>query len=342
MMGRRATVLYAKPIRCFNFMDSTLCFCPDTYKWNRHGMRCEKTVVVENSIKENTLSTNPSRCFMFLGTKMCKCPSDYKWDMKQQLCKLSLNDLKENQVGLKQGGFNVRETDLLNARRKGSKQTPAATTSVTTTPARITTTEKPCPTYFAQTCSYKCVTMNNMYLCICPAGYVNKYNGHCSDVNECLSGQNGCTKEQSCFNTLGSYRCVSFRCPTGFLHYGRRLCRKPCSRRPTSPNDICTDRYVIFHQFAVPIRTRANSYLDTLRSLSYYNFLGRSQFYFKDGQSYFRLRKVGSACSLYTRRDLIHPGDYSIEVIGDVIGNRRQLLSRTTFKILVNVGEYAF
>ena len=98
------------------------------------------------------------------------------------LISFAVNDLKENQVGLKQGGFNVRETDLLNARRKGSKQTPAATTSVTTTPARITTTEKPCPTYFAQTCSYKCVTMNNMYLCICPAGYVNKYNGHCSGM----------------------------------------------------------------------------------------------------------------------------------------------------------------
>ena len=66
-----------------------MCFCPETYKWNPNGMRCEKTVVVENSIKENTLSTNPSSCFVFRGTKMCRCPSDYRWDMKQQLCKLS-------------------------------------------------------------------------------------------------------------------------------------------------------------------------------------------------------------------------------------------------------------
>ena len=126
------------------------------------------------------------------------------------------------------------------------------------------------------------------------------------------------------------------------LMFCNRVCRKPCSRRPTGPNDICTDRFVVFRQFAVPIGTRANIYLATLRSFSYHSFFGRLQFYFKDGHSYFKLRKVGSACSLYTRRDLVHSGDYSVEVIGDVIGNRRQLLSRTTFKILVNVGEYPF
>lgn len=121
-----------------------------------------------------------------------------------------------------------------------------------------------------------------------------------------------------------------------------RVCRKPCTKRPSGPTDTCTERFVTFHQFAVPKGTKVNSHLATLSSSSYFSFLGRTQFYFKDGQSYFKLRKVGSVCSLYTRRNLATPGDFSVEIIGDVINSRGQLLCRTTFKILLNVGEYTF
>ena len=120
------------------------------------------------------------------------------------------------------------------------------------------------------------------------------------------------------------------------------MCRKPCRQRPTGPNDICTDNFINFHQFAVPKGTEVDSHLATLRSSAHYSFLGRTQFYFKDGQSYFKLRKVGAVCSLYTRRNLNSPGDYSVEIVGDVIDTRGRLLCRTTFKILVNVGEYSF
>ncbi|XP_065067753.1 hemicentin-1-like isoform X2 [Rhopilema esculentum] len=343
MIGRRAKVLYAKPIRCFNFMGSTMCFCPQTFKWNRYGMRCEKTIVLHNSVKERFLLPNPNRCFMFHNTKFCRCPSDYKWDMARRHCRWSPYMNADNEVGLQQGGINVKESDVIQA-VKSSQITAAVptTVAVTTKQLVVRTTEEPCPEFFARACTHKCMTMNKMYLCSCPAGYQKKYHGHCSDINECTAGQNGCTKQQYCFNTLGSYRCVDLSCPEGFLHYGKRMCRKPCTKRPTGPRDICTDRFINFRQFAVPKGTKQGSRLATLRSSHYYSFFGKSQFYFRDGQSYFTLRNFGAACSLNTKRDLIYPGDYSVEIVGDVINNKGQLLCRTTFKILVNVGNYAF
>ena len=89
LVGREARVLYARPIRCFNFKGSTFCRCPDSFKWNRFAMRCEKSIVVPNAIKQKVISPNPTMCFMFIGTRMCRCPRGYKWDLNMQHCKLA-------------------------------------------------------------------------------------------------------------------------------------------------------------------------------------------------------------------------------------------------------------
>ena len=101
----------------------------------------------------------------------------------------SVNNLDGNQVGI-EGKANIREV-LLTITPKTLETDSFVATSTTTTPivttdvpivttgAPVATNEKPCPSYFARTCSYKCTTMNNMYLCSCPAGYINKYHGYC-------------------------------------------------------------------------------------------------------------------------------------------------------------------
>ena len=126
---------------------------------------------------------------------------------------------------------------------------------------------------------------------------------------------------------------------TDIFHF--RLCRKPCKRRPIGPNDYCTDQYVAFLQYAVPKGTKTDSLLTRLHARNMYGAT-TTQFYFKTGQSYFKINKFGFSCGLYVGRNLIYPGDYSVEIVGDVMNSKGHLLCRTTFKILVNVGNYGF
>ena len=86
-----------------------------------------------------------------------------------------------NEVGLQQGGINVKESDVIQA-VKSSQITAAVPTTVAATTKQLVvrTTEEPCPEFFARACTHKCMTMNKMYLCSCPSGYQKRYHGHCS------------------------------------------------------------------------------------------------------------------------------------------------------------------
>eukprot|EP00794_Sanderia_malayensis_P015668 gene15668-17248_t len=200
-IGKEAKLYIAKPVRCFWFMGINMCHCPKTFIWNRLKQRCEKTVVVHNSIKQDILIPDPRKCFMFLRTKICKCPSDYKWNIRRQHCKLSGIFFDGNEVGLKEGAANLKESSLLTtsvpvtfARQlttaeagisiKGIATEEIAKVELATRPYPAHTTPGLCPSFFARRCDYKCQTVNNMHQCICPAGYMMRYGGQCSGMFE--------------------------------------------------------------------------------------------------------------------------------------------------------------
>ena len=111
---------------------------------------------------------------------------------------------------------------------------------------------------------------------------------------------------------------------------------------PAAPRGICTDRYISFHTFTLPLGVLVNSRLGTLRAKQSYGYNGRAQFYFKSGQSFFKLHRSFNSCVVYTKRNLIHPGNYDVEIYADVVDRRGQLICRTVFKLFINVGKYQF
>ncbi|XP_032446481.1 fibulin-1 isoform X1 [Xiphophorus hellerii] len=94
-------------------------------------------------------------------------------------------------------------------------------------------------------CSYRCHNTPGSFHCSCPAnGYTLAVNGRsCQDVDECVTGRHTCAENESCFNILGGYRCLSFDCPKNYRRVGQTTptlersdtvrCIKSCL-----PNDI--------------------------------------------------------------------------------------------------------
>ncbi len=85
-----------------------------------------------------------------------------------------------------------------------------------------------------------------------------------------------------------------------------------------------------------------NKRLVTLQARPSHAYVGQVQFYFVSGQSYFQLRKLGPTCIVYTRRNLMHPGNLDVVIHADIISARGQLVCRTVFKLYINVGKYRF
>ncbi|XP_033761247.1 hemicentin-1-like [Pecten maximus] len=70
------------------------------------------------------------------------------------------------------------------------------------------TTTRPCSSY--------CHNSPGTYACSCPFGYVLDRDGsNCQDINECANNNGGCSVEQECINTLGSFHCAVY-CDNGF------------------------------------------------------------------------------------------------------------------------------
>ncbi|OWF52578.1 Hemicentin-1 [Mizuhopecten yessoensis] len=70
------------------------------------------------------------------------------------------------------------------------------------------TTTRPCSSY--------CHNSPGTYACSCPFGYVLDRDGsNCQDINECANNDGGCSVEQECINTLGSFHCAVY-CKNGF------------------------------------------------------------------------------------------------------------------------------
>lgn len=65
------------------------------------------------------------------------------------------------------------------------------------------------------------------FACFCKPKCVFKLFSSLPDVDECVTGSHTCTQDQSCFNTQGGFRCLSFDCPNNYRRVGETWV--PCS-----------------------------------------------------------------------------------------------------------------
>ncbi|CAM9746628.1 unnamed protein product [Lampetra fluviatilis] len=102
------------------------------------------------------------------------------------------------------------------------------------------------------TCNQTCTNIFNGYTCSCNEGYrnVTMNSDRCegilrlcfffvADINECISGQNTCSVDANCTNTIGSYTCA---CKLGYEGNGRDCMDiDECMRGTNSCNSSISD-----------------------------------------------------------------------------------------------------
>ncbi|KAL9838875.1 fibulin-2 isoform 1-T7 [Geothlypis trichas] len=77
-------------------------------------------------------------------------------------------------------------------------------------------------------CTFRCVNVPGSYQCACPEqGYTMAANGRtCRDIDECAIGSHNCSAAETCYNIQGSFRCLSFECPSNYRKVSDMRCER--------------------------------------------------------------------------------------------------------------------
>uniref|UniRef100_A0A8D2P960 Fibulin-2 n=1 Tax=Zosterops lateralis melanops TaxID=1220523 RepID=A0A8D2P960_ZOSLA len=77
-------------------------------------------------------------------------------------------------------------------------------------------------------CTFRCINVPGSYQCACPEqGYTMAANGRtCRDIDECAIGSHNCSSAETCYNIQGSFRCLSFECPSNYRKVSDMRCER--------------------------------------------------------------------------------------------------------------------
>eukprot|EP00064_Thunnus_orientalis_P003724 superscaffoldBa00000316_g3735 len=136
-------------------------------------------------------------------------------------------------------------------------------TSAATSPATAAAATLPAATTGPFVRPSRCTMVQGTTHCTCEPGYTisGRDSNICTDIDECATRQNNCTKDQTCINTYGGFQCVRVDCPkipnATYVKTSPMRCeRNPCpvdnKACPQTPNSFSYHYLAVVSNLSAP------------------------------------------------------------------------------------------
>uniref|UniRef100_A0AAY4EI85 EGF-like domain-containing protein n=1 Tax=Denticeps clupeoides TaxID=299321 RepID=A0AAY4EI85_9TELE len=332
---------------CINTVGSYTCqrkvlVCSRGYHTSTDGSRCIDVDECQTSVHQ---CGQGQTCHNLPGSYRCECQTGYHYDMFRRTC-VDVNECWrylgrlcaqtcENTPGsyqctcntgfsLSRDGMNCEDVNECNSNpcshkcvnMYGSYQCYCMQGYQLMEDKHMCNDIDECSQGIGHLCTYKCVNSPGSYQCGCPEhGFSVSPNGRsCQDIDECALGSHNCSREETCFNIHGGFRCLLFSCPENY----RRISDIRCDRI-SCPNFVdCQTTPLRITYYQLKLQTNTIIPAQVFR-------IGPSPAYTGDNvivsitkgneENFFMTRKLNTYTgALYLLRQVQEPKDFLIDV----------------------------
>ncbi|KAJ8038941.1 Hemicentin-1 [Holothuria leucospilota] len=201
-------------------------------------------------------------------------------------------------------------------------------------------------------CQGLCTNIDGSYYCSCPPGYrLLADQRSCQDINECELNTDRCSRDETCLNTQGSYRCEDLTCPMYYYKSGSRDCVLDCPFN--NPDCANLDGRIKFHTVDTSIGLQQGRDLilltvvrendGTVHSRSHFQIIDqREAEEYCNCQVPFGIRNDARGGVVFTTQALTTPNNYRIKVRARGYRSNNEIEYQTTFILFITVSAYTY
>uniref|UniRef100_A0A0R3RPP0 Hemicentin-1 n=1 Tax=Elaeophora elaphi TaxID=1147741 RepID=A0A0R3RPP0_9BILA len=254
------------------------------------------------------------KCWNHLGSYSCICPTDFPTDSNGR-CEESQRNLTDLKL--------IRFDENLSVCEPGYYRIDGICQDIN-------------ECIFNLPCKYECENLEGSYKCLCPEGYIVEQN-NCTDINECL--HDPCSKNDLCFNQLGSYECLTTPCPPDY-HLEDQKCMPNCQN--------CSNSSITIYMISIPKSIPPSTPLLRLTAYDHRSrVLRRTRFMMKSFSKFakhipFTFKTKNGRATLQNAESLLGAGTYKLAIrsISKLPYIAGKLIN--DFIVFISVSEYDF